>query len=385
MQVFRKIFNSLITIFISISFSFYPSYIFAQEDVISITPAKRIRTLQQIKNAEIPKEKKLKIEELIEKKIDRLREVFEQEEEAKREEKRGRRRPKKISEERERLKAERKAAKEEVLERKRAALEEKERQKAERKAALEEKKLQREAELALKKQELEEARQKREAERQAAIEEEKKQEALEEQRLEEARKEREAEKQAALEEERVKEETEVLEEEKPVFVSEEEAEQYRINPHDIIDISVYEEPNLSNSFRVTMNGRIKYPLLGEIELKGLTLKEAAAKLESALGESYLVNPQVTIFVEEYVKFNVLGEVKKQGSYELKGSVTVVDAIALAGGFTDIANTNRVRVVRGKDKKVITVPVGSILRGRTGKGKNILIEENDTIIVPKGLF
>lgn len=161
---------------------------------------------------------------------------------------------------------------------------------------------------------------------------------------------------------------------------------YRINAGDILQITVYQEPDLSRNFRVSEDGKMKYPLLEEVEVEGLTVEEATKKLEEGLEKDYLVNPQVTIFIIEHAKFNVLGEVNRPGSYQLKGPITVVDAIALAGGFTDIASPNGVRVVRGegKKKKVIKVPVGHILKSGD-RSKDVLLEEGDTIVVPESFF
>ena len=161
---------------------------------------------------------------------------------------------------------------------------------------------------------------------------------------------------------------------------------YKINPGDMLQISVYDEADLSKTVRVSQDGKIKYPLLGEVDLNDLTIEEATAKLEEALEADYLVNPQVTVFIEEHGKFNVLGEVKNPGTYELKGSITAVDAIAMAGGFTDIAHQNGVRVVREEKEKrnVIKVPVGSILK--TGNdSRNIFLQEGDTVVVPETFF
>jgi len=168
--------------------------------------------------------------------------------------------------------------------------------------------------------------------------------------------------------------------------SDEESTPYRINSGDVLSISVYGESDLNKKVRVSGEGMIKFPLLGEVEISGLTVEGVTQRLEELLERDYFVNPEVTVFIEEHAKFNILGEVKNPGTYELKGPFTVVDAVALAGGFTDIAHPNGVRVVRDEDgeKKVIKVPVGSILKSGN-KAKDISIREGDTIVVPESFF
>ncbi|MBL7069698.1 MAG: polysaccharide biosynthesis/export family protein [Candidatus Omnitrophica bacterium] len=161
---------------------------------------------------------------------------------------------------------------------------------------------------------------------------------------------------------------------------------YRMNNGDVLSISVYGEPDLNKKVRVSGEGKIKFPLLGEVEIRGLTVEGVTEKLEELLERDYLINPEVTVFIEEHAKFNILGEVRNPGTYELKGPFTVVDAVALAGGFTDIAHPNGVRVVRdeGEEKKVLKVPVGSILKSGN-KAKDISVKEGDTIVVPESFF
>ncbi len=168
--------------------------------------------------------------------------------------------------------------------------------------------------------------------------------------------------------------------------SKEDAPAYRISKGDVLKITVYEEPDLTKKLRVSGDGLIKFPLLGDVKIEGLTIEEVADVIEWYLEKDYLVDAEVTVFIEEYAKFNVLGEVKKPGTFELKGALTVVDAIALAGGFTDIAHPNGVRVVREEKGKsrVIKVPIGSILKSGD-KRHDVLLKEGDTIVVPESFF
>jgi len=125
---------------------------------------------------------------------------------------------------------------------------------------------------------------------------------------------------------------------------------YRINPGDTLEISVYNESDLDKTVRVSERGTVSYPLLGEIKVDGLTAEEAGAKIEDLLRQDYLINPQVTVFVKEHTKFSVLGAVNKEGAYELSGPLTLIDAIALAGGAKDTAKKSAIKIIRKEDGK-----------------------------------
>ena len=165
-----------------------------------------------------------------------------------------------------------------------------------------------------------------------------------------------------------------------------EDREHRINVNEILDISVYQEADLSKTIMVSSDGTINYPLIGTICIQGLTTKEVEEKIAKLLEKDYLVNPQVTVLVKEYAKVYVLGQVHRPGTCELKAGLTVVGAIAMAGGLTEEASPNGVKVIRISNdrKKVIPVPVGDILKG-SAKDEDIVLEPNDTIVVPESFF
>lgn len=158
-------------------------------------------------------------------------------------------------------------------------------------------------------------------------------------------------------------------------------DEYRICINDLLEISVYEEADLNKTMRVDANGRITYPLIGSLEVKGLTSKELETKITDLLGRDYLINPQVSVFIKEYAKISILGQVAKPGAYELKTGLTVIDAIALSGGFTEKANVNSVKLVRikGKEKETINIDANEIV-SKGHKEKDLLLEPGDLIIV-----
>jgi len=160
---------------------------------------------------------------------------------------------------------------------------------------------------------------------------------------------------------------------------------YFVNSGDLLEITVFGEADLSRTVRVGEDGAFTYPLLGKIRAGGLTPRQLEMNVIGCLRE-YLVEPEVTVFIKEYSKISVLGQVKKPGSYELRGRMTVTQAIALAGGFTEIAYWNGTRVVRtvGGKEEVIKVPVGEILSDGS-RLHDIELKPNDIIVVPESLI
>lgn len=159
------------------------------------------------------------------------------------------------------------------------------------------------------------------------------------------------------------------------------ASEYRLAVSDLLEISVYEEPDLTKTVRVAADGTISYPLLGNIFVKGLTAKELEAKITELLSKDFLVNPQVSIFIKEHSKISVLGAVDKPGAYELKTGLSIIDAIALAGGFTEKADKTKVKRIREKEgkKETVEINVNTITKGLYA-GKEIMLEPQDVIIV-----
>jgi len=155
---------------------------------------------------------------------------------------------------------------------------------------------------------------------------------------------------------------------------------YRINPKDILEITVYEEPDLSKNFMVNLDGEIVYPLLGNIVVRGLTTEDVERKIAELLAKDYLVDPQVSVLIKESVKISILGKVNKPGTYELKSSMTVLDAIISAGGFSIDANAKEVKIVRmkGEGKETINVDVDTIIKDSDRKS-DISLEPGDLVL------
>ena len=159
--------------------------------------------------------------------------------------------------------------------------------------------------------------------------------------------------------------------------------EYRISAHDELQVNVYGEPDLTKTVRVAVDGSISYPLLGKINVNGLTSQQLEEKLGKLLSDGgYIVNPQVSVYVERFSSVSILGEVRNPGSYELKGRLGIMDAVAQAGGFNIDADINNVKVLRVEDgqQRTIQLKLGDIKKGI--ESAEIVLRANDTIFVEK---
>lgn len=163
------------------------------------------------------------------------------------------------------------------------------------------------------------------------------------------------------------------------------AQDYLIGPDDVLRISVYREEDMDRTVRVSSDGYISFPLLDKVKAERLTVSELERNLTMELIK-YLKKPQVTVFIQEYSTVTVSGQVEKPGSYPLRGELSVIEAISIAGGFTKIAAKNAVKIMRLEDgkKKTIAVRVADI--NKTGdKLKDVPLKRGDIVFVPESLF
>lgn len=165
---------------------------------------------------------------------------------------------------------------------------------------------------------------------------------------------------------------------------------YRVGPGDRLEITVYGHQDLTGIFTVLADGTVRYPLVGSIRLADLTPKEASEKLENTLGENYLVNPQVSLTVKEYLSkpVNVLGSVQKPGKYYLKAQTTVTDILTEAGGLSQASGDTVVISRRIQDRRTgnsytknYTLNLAELLKGQS-PDLNVLLVEGDTVNVPE---
>jgi polysaccharide export outer membrane protein len=122
--------------------------------------------------------------------------------------------------------------------------------------------------------------------------------------------------------------------------------EYRLGPEDVIEVFVWKEPELTTTVVIRPDGRISLPLTNELEASGKTAIQLQREITEKLRE-YIAQPVVNVMVKQInsLKISVLGEVRKPDVYRIKNRVTVLDAIAMAGGFTDLARPSKVIVMR----------------------------------------
>lgn len=121
---------------------------------------------------------------------------------------------------------------------------------------------------------------------------------------------------------------------------------YKLGTGDKVRVTVFNEKDLSGDFDVNDQGLVALPLIGQVQVGGLTLSQAQDLITQKYGKDYLVNPRVNVEVLNYRPFFILGEVKNPGSYPYVNGMTVVNAVALAGGYTPRANKNHIVIKHG---------------------------------------
>jgi len=160
----------------------------------------------------------------------------------------------------------------------------------------------------------------------------------------------------------------------------------QVGVDDMFDVRVYGEADMSGSYRVATDGTIDFPLAGRIPVAGLRTGEIQARLTERLKQGYLKNPQVTVLMKEWNsrKISVLGQVQHPGSVAYHPHMTIVDAIAQAGGFTGIAAKNAVSLRREAAGRVESriYRVADITEGRSS---NVLVLPGDVLVVEERLF
>lgn len=124
------------------------------------------------------------------------------------------------------------------------------------------------------------------------------------------------------------------------------AEGYVLGANDVVRVTVFGEPDLSGEFKLDGGGLVALPLIGSQVLGGSSLRAAEERIAAALKDGYLVDPKVTLEVMTARPFFIMGEVRNPGSYHFSEGMTILQAVALSGGFTYRANESTVELVRG---------------------------------------
>jgi polysaccharide biosynthesis/export protein len=155
---------------------------------------------------------------------------------------------------------------------------------------------------------------------------------------------------------------------------------YRIGPEDVLQISVWKNDAMSRAVPVRPDGKISLPLLNDVQAAGLTALELREFLTKELA-GYMPNPEVSVIVTDVRSFkvSVMGEVAKPGRFELKSWTTVLDVLAMAGGFTQFASRSRILILHPEGKGMKKIPFNYNKIG--GDQENFYLHNGDIVMVP----
>jgi polysaccharide export outer membrane protein len=159
---------------------------------------------------------------------------------------------------------------------------------------------------------------------------------------------------------------------------------YIIGSDDVLAVDIWKEPEISRTVPVRPDGKITLPLIGDIQAGGLTPHKLQDNIAVGL-RSYVSSPEVTVIVQEVksLKFNIVGEITKPGSYPLSQRTTVLDAIATGGGLRDFAKSSRIYVLRANtDGSPSRLPFDykQVINGKK-LSENIELRPGDTVVIP----
>jgi polysaccharide export outer membrane protein len=156
---------------------------------------------------------------------------------------------------------------------------------------------------------------------------------------------------------------------------------YKIGPRDLLEVTVFKVPDLSKIVQVSEAGTINYPLVGELETGGKTAREVEQNLTRLLGAKYLQNPQISVLIKEYnsQRITVEGAVKKPGVYPITGGMSLLQALAFAGGFEGNAEET-ILLIRQKNGKSFSGKF-DVSQIHHGKMADVPLEAGDVIIAP----
>lgn len=162
---------------------------------------------------------------------------------------------------------------------------------------------------------------------------------------------------------------------------------YLVGDGDVLKITVYDNPDLDTVIRINTDGSIQFPLIGRVDLSGMTVAQATKQIETMLADGYLINPQVSIFIQEYrsKKVVIMGQVKTPGVYELSGSTSLLELISKAGGLREEAGSkltiSRTLPDDATKQKVVNIDLQKLLE--TGSSDlNVNLMDQDNIFIGK---
>jgi polysaccharide export outer membrane protein len=162
------------------------------------------------------------------------------------------------------------------------------------------------------------------------------------------------------------------------------APEYLVAPGDVLKVGVWKEPELTTEVAVRLDGRITVPLLGDVQAAGRTPDQLAVEIQTRMARFLEVPPQVTVTVAQAVsaRFYVLGDVINSGAFPLTNRTTVLQALALAGGFKEFAKRERIIIIRERAAVRTAIPFNyAEVEAGNRLEQNIPLEAGDTILVP----
>lgn len=162
------------------------------------------------------------------------------------------------------------------------------------------------------------------------------------------------------------------------------ARDYRIGPDDLIEVQVFGVEQLTRTVRVNARGLISLPLIGALEVGGLNAQQAEALIVAKLGESYLQDPQVSLFIKEYTsqRVTIEGAVNKPGVYPLRGPTTLLQSLAVAGGQANLSDMTEVMLFRADEAGKRETLVFDVDRIRAGQLDDPAVVNDDLIVVKR---
>ncbi len=165
------------------------------------------------------------------------------------------------------------------------------------------------------------------------------------------------------------------------------AQDYVVGERDVLRITVYDNPDLTTVARVSGEGTISFPLIGEIKVSGLTIPQIASRLSELLAGGYIVNPHVIVFIEEFrsKKATVIGEVAKPGLYELPGQTTFLELLSRAGGLTkDAGDKALIKRKMSQGEQSFTIDLKRLI-DKGDASIDMLLQDGDSIYIQKAGF
>jgi len=159
---------------------------------------------------------------------------------------------------------------------------------------------------------------------------------------------------------------------------------YRISPNDLLDIEVYGVPDLKRTVRVNSSGLVSLPLVGSVAIGELTAEQAEAKIARAYGEKYLQDPQISVFIREFTtqRITLEGAIKSPGVYPFTGQITLMRALARAGGRGDLADYSEVVIFRNVPGGAPESKVYDVTEIQKGTAPDPLLKADDVIVVKR---